>query len=380
MNKIENLLKQLCPNGIKYKKIEEVVEYEQPTKYIVKSTNYDTKYNIPVLTAGQSFVLGYTNETDNTFKATKEHPVIIFDDFTTSFHWVDFEFKVKSSAMKILKIKDTSCDLRYIYYTMKTIDYLPRDHARQWISTYSQFNIPIPPIDVQKKIIDILDNFSMLIDELSKEKDKREKQYEYYRNLIFTDLNNYEEYLLGDVVEFINGKAYKQEELLDSGKYKVLRVGNFGTNDRWYFSNLELEDDKYCSKGDLLYLWSATFGPQIWNEEKTIFHYHIWKLKFDESKINKMFLYYFLDYDKENLKSLTTNSTMPHISMTNMKTRVIRIPPMIVQKEIVEKLSSIYKLANSNSVGIPAEIEARQKQYEYYRDKLLTFKELVNEG
>ena len=227
MNKIENLLNQLCPNGIKYKKIEEVVEYEQPTKYIVKSTNYDTKYNIPVLTAGQSFVLGYTNETDNTFKATKEHPVIIFDDFTTSFHWVDFEFKVKSSAMKILKIKDTSCDLRYIYYTMKTIDYLPRDHARQWISTYSQFNIPIPPIDVQKKIIDILDNFSMLIDELSKEKDKREKQYEYYRNLIFTDLNNYEEYLLGDVVEFINGKAYKQDELLVSGKYKVLRVGNF---------------------------------------------------------------------------------------------------------------------------------------------------------
>ncbi|WP_220106547.1 restriction endonuclease subunit S domain-containing protein [Helicobacter monodelphidis] len=102
MNKIEKLIKNLCPHGVEFKALGEVCDYEQPTKYIVKDTDYNEQYNIPALTAGQSFILGYTNEKDGIYKADKKKPVIIFDDFTTSFHWVDFDFKVKSSAMKIL--------------------------------------------------------------------------------------------------------------------------------------------------------------------------------------------------------------------------------------------------------------------------------------
>ena len=100
---------------------------------------------------------------------------------------------------------------------------------------------------------------------------------------------------LGEVVTFLNGRAYKQPELLSEGKYKVLRVGNFYTNDKWYYSNLELEDDKYCDKGDLLFSWAASLGAHIWNEEKTIFHYHIWKLTFDEGILSKKYLYHFLN-------------------------------------------------------------------------------------
>ena len=83
---------------------------------------------------------------------------------------------------------------------------------------------------------------------------------------------------LGEVCRFINGKAYKKPELLEKGKYPVLRVGNFFTNDKWYYSNLELNEDKYCDDGDLLYAWSASFGPRIWEGEKVIYHYHIWKV------------------------------------------------------------------------------------------------------
>ncbi|WP_241234542.1 restriction endonuclease subunit S, partial [Enterococcus faecalis] len=83
---------------------------------------------------------------------------------------------------------------------------------------------------------------------------------------------------MGDSVRFINGRAYKQKELLDTGKYRVLRVGNFNTNDRWYYSDLELPEEKYANKGDLLYLWATSFGPEIWDNERVIYHYHIWKL------------------------------------------------------------------------------------------------------
>jgi type I restriction enzyme S subunit len=191
------LIAQYCPNGVEYKKLGEVLDYEQPNKYIVKSTIYSDNHKTPVLTAGQSFILGYTNETDGIYKASKENPVIIFDDFTTSFHWVDFEFKVKSSAMKMLRPKkDVKVIFKFVYYAMRCILYSPQDHARQWISQYSTFQIPIPPLPVQQEIVNILDKFTELEAELEAkleaELEARRKQYEYYRGklLNFKKRNN----------------------------------------------------------------------------------------------------------------------------------------------------------------------------------------------
>ena len=111
-------------NGVEveWKTLGEVLDYEQPNKYIVKSTIYNDNHKTPVLTAGKSFILGYTNETEGIYKASKDNPVIIFDDFTTSFHWVDFDFKVKSSAMKILHPKkDAKVIFKFVYYEMHFI-------------------------------------------------------------------------------------------------------------------------------------------------------------------------------------------------------------------------------------------------------------------
>ena len=147
---------------------------------------------------------------------------------------------------------------------------------------------------------------------------------------------------LGEIASFYNGKTYKQEELLDSGKYRVLRVGNFFSNGNWYWSNLELEENKYCDKGDLLYAWSASFGPRIWSEEKVIYHYHIWKIVEDSSLINKQFLYYWLDEDVLRMKRDTGNgSIMMHITKGGIEARTIQLPPLAEQKRIVDVVSSV---------------------------------------
>ena len=147
-----------------------------------------------------------------------------------------------------------------------------------------------------------------------------------------------------DVITFVNGRAYKKEELLLQGKYKVLRVGNFFTNNEWYYSDLELPEDKYCYNGDLLYAWSASFGPQIWNGDKTIFHYHIWNIKFNSMILFREYLYYFFLFDKTQVKASTTGSTMVHVSMENMKPRLIPIPPVNEQKRIVHEIENIIPL------------------------------------
>ena len=149
---------------------------------------------------------------------------------------------------------------------------------------------------------------------------------------------------LKEIARIINGRAYKQEELLAEGKYPVLRVGNFFSNSNWYFSDLELEEDKYCSNGDLLYAWSASFGPRIWDGGKTIFHYHIWKIEPTE-RIDRHYLHHILAHDTENIKAEGGRGiAMIHITKAGMEERLIPLPPLDVQKEIVAEIAGYQKI------------------------------------
>lgn len=177
---------------------------------------------------------------------------------------------------------------------------------------------------------------------------------------------------LGEVVKFLNGRAYKKNELLDEGKYPVLRVGNFFTSEKWYYSDLELDEDKYCEKGDLLYAWAASLGPMIWSGEKVIFHYHIWKLIFDESILNKQYLYHFLKNDVDEIYNSLTHSTMPHVSMANMKERLISVPPIEVQLEIVSILDELDMYESSLMDKLEEEKRLRKEQFDAYAIRLLT--------
>ncbi|WQZ96729.1 restriction endonuclease subunit S [Helicobacter pylori] len=189
--RLKTLLQTLAPKGVEFRKLGEVLEYDQPNKYCVTSKEFDKSYPTPVLTAGKTFILGYTNEKDNIYQASKNAPVIIFDDFTTATQWVDFPFKVKSSAMKILLPKNPTINIRFIFFYMQTIPYnIGGEHARHWISRYSQLEVPIPPLEIQQEIVKILDQFSLLTTDLlagiPAEIKARKKQYEYYREKLLT--------------------------------------------------------------------------------------------------------------------------------------------------------------------------------------------------
>ena len=154
------------PEGWAVCRLEDIVDYEQPAKYIVESTEYSDEFETPVLTAGKSFILGYTNETNGIYRNL---PTIIFDDFTTDSRLVDFPFKVKSSAMKILQVNN-SINIRYVAYFMSITRLTGDSHKRYWISEYSKIQIPLPPINEQNRIVQAIqvieDKLHAIIDEL----------------------------------------------------------------------------------------------------------------------------------------------------------------------------------------------------------------------
>lgn len=164
---------------------------------------------------------------------------------------------------------------------------------------------------------------------------------------------------LGDVCTLINGRAYKQNELLSQGKYKILRVGNFFTNESWYFSDMELDSSKYAFKGDLLYAWSASFGPRFWTGDQVIYHYHIWKIC-NYRGVDQQYLYYFLDYDASLLQRDTQGGTMHHITKQSMEKRFIPVPPLGEQRKIAEVLG-VWDLAIAKQVQLVERLTQRKR-------------------
>ncbi len=158
-------------------------------------------------------------------------------------------------------------------------------------------------------------------------------------------------YKLRDIVKLLNGRAYLMPELQNEGKYRILRVGNLsGGNDSWYYSDMELDEDKYCENGDLLYAWACNFGPHIWKEEKVIYHYHVWKLVEDKQKVDKKYLYYYLLQQTPYYLGGVNGATMVHITKQNMEKKTVFIPKSLdAQRRIASILSAYDNLIENNN-------------------------------
>lgn len=373
-SKAKKLIEMIQTAPVEWKPLGEVADYEQPTKYLVASKNYDDKFDTPVLTAGKTFILGYTDETEGIYKAS-ESPVIIFDDFTTANKWVDFDFKVKSSAMKIITSKnEQDVLLKYVYYWLNTLpnSLTDGDHKRQWISNFSNKEIPIPSLETQKKIVKILDKFTELEAMLEAELALRKRQYRYYRDFLL-DFDNqiggiaygYKGRLkdavwktLGEVVNIKNGKDWKN---LSSGDIPVYGSGGvMGYVDTFAYDKPSVLIPR---KGSITNIFYVDFP--FWNVD-TIYYTEI-----DTSKLKPKFFYYFMR--TIDLMALDTGSGRPSLTQTILNKIKIPIPPLPEQEKIVAILDKFDILTHFISEGLPYEIALRRKQYEYYRGQLLSF-------
>lgn len=179
---------------------------------------------------------------------------------------------------------------------------------------------------------------------------------------------------LGEVATLLNGRAYKQAELLDSGPTPVLRVGNFFSNRSWYYSDLDLPEEKYCEEGDLLYAWSASFGPKIWKGPRAIYHYHIWKILISE-QIDKKFLFYLLEKDSEDIKAQGNGVGMFHATKGGMEKMLIPLPQMSEQKRIVEKLDALLIRIDTSIEHLHSKLDLSKQLFDSILDEFFKLPE-----
>ena len=251
------------------RKLRDIFKYEQPQPYIVASTEYDDSYLTPVLTAGQSFILGYTNEENGIKKASQDNPVVIFDDFTTSSHYVDFSFKVKSSAMKLLSLLDKSDNIIFCFTALQKIDYVPVSHERHWISTFSKFEILCP----SKKEQSVLGGIFKELDNLITLHQCKEnvlcfplsKLRCFSPNAFFN--NDWEQCELGKIGSTYTGLSGKSKADFGHGKGKFITYMNVFTNPIANLGTLEpIEiDDKQntVSVGDVFFTTSSETPDEV---------------------------------------------------------------------------------------------------------------------
>lgn len=212
-------------------------------------------------------------------------------------------------------------------------------------SIVESIKIPLPPQSTQLAIVSELDK----INELIRLKKEQLKDFDNLAQSLFYEMfgdpveneKGWEVKKLIEVSSLINGRAYKQNELLSEGKYKVLRVGNFFTNSNFYYSNLELEDEKYCYKGDLLFAWSASFGAFIWDEDKTIFHYHIWRVLFDKAILDIHYYQYLLNTMTSFFMNDVHGIGMVHLTKSGMEQYELPLPPLSLQQLFAQRIEQI---------------------------------------
>jgi type I restriction enzyme S subunit len=393
---------EVCLSGrqVEWLPLGDLTEYEQPTKYLVKTRNYSDEFSTPVLTAGKTFVLGYTDETDGIYKASG-NPVIIFDDFTSANKWVDFDFKAKSSAMKMVTSSDEGkLSLRYLYHWLNTLPsgLIDGDHKRQWISNYSYKKIPIPcpenpekSLAIQAEIVRILDTFTELTAELTaeliSELTARKKQFNYYRDQLLTfEEGDIEWKTLGEVGEFVRGKRFVKADMISEG-VPCIHYGEMYTH-----YGIWADKAKSCvtselvkknklrtaEKGNVVMVAAGEtiedigMGTAWLSDEGVVIHDACFTYR---SGLNPKYVAYFTrtKFFQSQVRKSVSSGKISAINAKGLSKVTIPIPSIAEQARIVGILDKFDTLTHSISEGLPREIELRQKQYEYYRGLLLNF-------
>lgn len=327
-------------------KLEEFISYEQPTKYIVDSNQYDDSYKIPVLTAGKSFILGYTDEKNNIFDNL---PVIIFDDFTTSVQFVDFPFKVKSSAMKLLKNTEQA-DIKYCYYLLKFLQHTPENHKRQWLSATSQNIVELPIIEKQKNIVRKLDKILEVIDNQNKQLELLDEAIKARFVEMFGEIEDYDKWeskIWNEVVTIKNGRDYKKV-LVSDGGYPIVGTGG----------EIARASKYLCPENTIVVGRKGSINNPMLMKEK------FWNVDTAFGVIpNSDYLHYqyFYCFCKfYNFMKLNKATTLPSTTKADLLKIRINIPPLELQNQFASFVEEIDKSRSR----IQKSLEASQELFD----------------
>lgn len=357
----------------------DLLSYEQPTPYIVESTEYNDNYKTPVLTAGKTFILGYTNEETGVYDAL---PVIIFDDFTTASRYVNFKFKVKSSAMKILTPNTKLVLPKYIYYRMQIIPFDSSTHKRYWIQKYSKIKVSIPPLPEQERIVARIEELFSELDKAVETLKKTKEQLSVYRQAVlkeaFDSINNFDKEIVQSICDNIVDCPHSTPKWTQKGKI-CLRTSNFK---RGY---LDLTEINYVSEetynirnarlipqpGDVLYSREgAILGIACIIPENlcVCLGQRMMLLRPNTRVINK-FLMYYLNSPRVTayVASITGGSASPHVNVGDIKNFKLPVPPISEQIKLIEKLESRLSVCDS----IEKTIDTALQESEAMRQSIL---------
>jgi type I restriction enzyme S subunit len=359
-------LDKTIPKGWEVKKFRDLLDYERPDEYIVKSTDYSESVGTPVLTANKSFVLGYTDEN---FGIYKDVPAIIFDDFTTDSKYVDFPFKIKSSAIKILKNKDQNSDLKFLYEKIKSIKFPVSNHQRYYISQYQELEIVLPKKDEQRKIVEILESVDSEIEKTDHVIAATEKLKKGLMQQLFTRgightkfkkteigeiPEEWEIFKLGSFCDIKGGKRLSKGELLSNEKtsHPYIRVSDF-ENMSVDQSNIKfLSEESYkkisryiISRDDIYISIAGTIGligfiPDDLDQANLT--ENAAKIVIKE-KFDKKYLGYFLcsSLGQYQIKSLTIQTTQPKLALNKIEQIMVPHGSVGEQREISKIFSSV---------------------------------------
>ena len=378
MNKIERMLQELCPEGVEYKKLGEVCEIlDSKRKPVAKGKRTQGIYPYYGANGIQDYVDDYIF--DGTFILLGEDGSVINTDKSPVLNWAIGKIWVNNHA-HILSEISSMANLRYLYFALQTKDVsgivrgtppkLNQENLRN-------IEIPVPPLPIQEEIVRILDHFTELTAELQAELQARQEQYEYYNNRLLSFDDDIPKMKLNDVVTFMNGKGH-EKYIEDQGAYIVVNSKFISTAGKVIkYSNSQIsplyKDMILMVMSDLPNGKALAKCFVVDADNKYTLNQRIGAFTIrDKNLITTRFLYYILDRNKQ-LLSYDNGADQTNLRKGDILNIIIPVPPLSEQQRIVSILDKFETLVNDLSQGLPAEITAVQEQYEYYRNKLLTF-------
>lgn len=387
MSKIDELITQYCPDGVEYKRLWEVTTWDKrfnavenyKQTEVVKYKYFLASELKPLIVVGGTIKILTTNisnlyTTEDLAEENYSEGEIIAIPWGGNAIVQYFNGKFLTSDNRIAISNDTNClNTKYLYYFMlHNIDEISTFYRGAGIkhpnmAKVLDFQIPIPPLPIQEEIVKILDNFTSLEAELEAELEARLRQYEFYRNkLLSFDDKKVEWKTLGEVGKIKRGVAFTKKQSI-FGEYPVVANAPIPIS----FHN-EANRSGECV---VIARSGANAGlVSYWNEE--FFLTDAFSIHPDNELLNTKFLYYFLKNLQREIHLMKKGFGVPHVRASDFEIYYVPIPSLAEQERVVNILDKFDALVNNVSVGLPAEIKARRQQYEYYRGRLLSFKEV----